>query len=168
MKLIYFIALSVLLTSCWPTSVSFRDNSMPPEWKNFFLITLDNEAPNTPLSYPANLSEQLKDGVQNNTRLLLANNQDSSQVIISGVVAQYSVDPVAIQDGDVAAQNRLTVRVNFQIDITVPEVDQKTLTATRFVDYDASTDLGIVETELLNTVNEQIVQDLINKLLSNW
>lgn len=141
---------------------------MPPEWKNFFLITLDNEAPNTPLSYPANLSEQLKDGVQNNTRLLLANNQDSSQVIISGVVAQYSVDPVAIQDGDVAAQNRLTVRVNFQIDITVPEVDQKTLTATRFVDYDASTDLGIVETELLNTVNEQIVQDLINKLLSNW
>lgn len=168
MKLFYFIALSVLLTSCWPTSVSFRDNSMPPEWKNFFLITLDNEAPNTPLSYPANLSEQLKDGVQNNTRLLLANNQDSSQVIISGVVAQYSVDPVAIQDGDVAAQNRLTVRVNFQIDITAPEVDQKTLTATRFVDYDASTDLGIVETELLNTVNEQIVQDLINKLLSNW
>ena len=168
MKLFYFIALSVLLTSCWPTSVSFRDNSMPPEWKNFFLITLDNEAPNTPLSYPANLSEQLKDGVQNNTRLLLANNQDSSQVIISGVVAQYSVDPVAIQDGDVAAQNRLTVRVNFQIDITSPEVDQKTLTATRFVDYDASTDLGIVETELLNAVNEQIVQDLINKLLSNW
>ena len=38
---------------------------MPAEWKNFFLITLDNEAPNTPLSYPANLSEQLKDGVQN-------------------------------------------------------------------------------------------------------
>lgn len=141
---------------------------MPPEWKKFFLITLDNEAPNTPLSYPANLSEQLKDGIQNNTRLLLANTQDSSQVIISGVVAQYSVDPVAIQDGDVAAQNRLTVRVNFQIDITAPEEDQKTLTATRFVDYDASTDLGVVETELLNSVNEQIVQDLINKLLSNW
>lgn len=141
---------------------------MPPEWKKFFLITLDNEAPNTPLSYPANLSEQLKDGIQNNTRLLLANNQDSSQVIISGVVAQYSVDPVAIQDGDVAAQNRLTVRVNFTIDITAPEEDQKTLTATRFVDYDASTDLGVVETELLNSVNEQIVQDLINKLLSNW
>lgn len=141
---------------------------MPPEWKKFFLITLDNDAPNTPLSYPANLSEQLKDGIQNNTRLLLANNQDSSQVIISGVVAQYSVDPVAIQDGDVAAQNRLTVRVNFTIDITAPEVDQKTLTATRFVDYDSSTDLGVVETELLNSVNEQIVQDLINKLLSNW
>lgn len=132
------------------------------------MITLDNEAPNTPLSYPANLSEQLKDGIQNNTRLLLANTQDSSQVIISGVVAQYSVDPVAIQDGDVAAQNRLTVRVNFTIDITAPEEDQKTLTATRFVDYDASTDLGVVETELLNSVNEQIVQDLINKLLSNW
>lgn len=168
MRLLFFIATFFLLTGCWPTSVSFRDNSMPPEWKKFFLITLDNEAPNTPLSYPANLSEQLKDGIQNNTRLLLANTQDSSQVIISGVVAQYSVDPVAIQDGDVAAQNRLTVRVNFTIDITAPEEDQKTLTATRFVDYDASTDLGVVETELLNSVNEQIVQDLINKLLSNW
>ena len=75
---------------------------------------------------------------------------------------------MAIQDGDVAAQNRLTVRVNFQIDITAPQVDQKSLNATRFIDYDSSTDLGIVETELLNSVNEQIVQDLINKLLSNW
>lgn len=141
---------------------------MPPEWEKFYLITLDNEAPNTPLSYAATLSERLKDGVQNNTRLLLSNEQSGAQVVISGVIAQYSIDPVALQDGDVAAQNRLTVRVNFQIDISAPEEDQKTLTATRFVDYDASTDLGIVESELLSTVNDQITQDLINKLLSNW
>ena len=42
------------------------------------------------------------------------------------------------------------------------------LTSTRFVDYDVSTDIGVVETELLAEVNEQIVQDVINKLMSNW
>lgn len=141
---------------------------MPPEWKNFYLVTLDNNAPNTPLSYAANLSEDLKDGVQNNTRLLLANNEDDSQLIISGTITSYTIQPVALQDGDVAAKNRLSVSVNFVIDIKEPSEDSKTVTSTRFVDYDADTDLGLVESEKLQEVNKQIVQDLINKLLSNW
>ena len=43
-----------------------------------------------------------------------------------------------------------------------------TMTSTRFIDYDSNTDLGIVENQLLEEVNDQIVQDVINKLLSNW
>jgi hypothetical protein len=42
------------------------------------------------------------------------------------------------------------------------------LTSTRFVDYASSDDLATVEATLLEEINTQIVQDLINKLLSNW
>jgi hypothetical protein len=42
------------------------------------------------------------------------------------------------------------------------------LTATRFVDYDSNTDLASAESALLDQINEQIVQDVINKLLANW
>jgi hypothetical protein len=56
----------------------------------------------------------------------------------------------------------------FSIFVSLPKEDKITLTSTRFVDYDSSTDLASAENELLEEVNKQITQDLINKLMSNW
>ena len=162
------IALTMLLASCWPSRISFVDGTMPEEWKTFYVKTLDNNAPNTPLSYSATLSENLKDGIQNNTRLLLNTDATKAEIEIEGVIMNYAITPVALQEGDNAAQNRLTVAVSFNIFISQPEEDNMTLISSRFIDYDSNTDLGIVETQLLEEVNGQIVQDVINKLLSNW
>lgn len=168
MKFLTIISLFFVLTSCWPTSVSFVDGSMPPEWKTFHVDNLENNAPNTPLSYSTTLSESIRDGVQNNTSLLINSDADKAEVNITGTISSYTITPVALQEGDNAAKNRLTVSVQFEIFISKPEEDEMTLTSSRFVDYDVSTDISIVETELLAEVNEQIVQDVINKLMSNW
>lgn len=176
MKWILSIVILGLLTGCWPTSVSFKDKgSMDPRWKNFTLKTLENNAPNAPLSYPANLSESVKDGIQNNTRLKLTSTIDSAQVQIEGSITNYAVSPIALQQGDVAAKNRLTISVNFIILINVPPLENEplkenkmTLTSTRFADYESNQDLATVESQLLEEINKQIVQDVINKILSNW
>jgi hypothetical protein len=159
----------MILSGCWPSSVSFRDTgSMPEEWKTFSVTTLENDAPNTPISYAAQLSEKLKDGVQNNTRLLLNPAVGKGEISIEGKISSYTIIPVAIQEGDNSAKNRLTISVQFTIFITVPEEDKMTLTSTRFIDYDSNTDLASVESSLLDEISTQIVQDVINKLLSNW
>ena len=44
---------------------------MPEEWKTFTLKTLEIEAATCPLNFAPLLSEKMKDGVQNNTPLLL-------------------------------------------------------------------------------------------------
>jgi len=169
MRLFISISLLLLCAGCWPTSVSFVDKGgMPEEWKTFFVTTLENNAPNTPLSYATDLSESVKDGIQNNTRLLLNNASDSAELNIVGTIMNYTITPVALKEGDNAAKNRLSVSVKFDIFISKPEEDQMTLTSNRFVDYDSNTDLGIVERELLDEVNTQIVQDVVNKLMSNW
>lgn len=169
MRIIAFILLLGLLTGCWPSSVSFMDKgSMPEEWKAFHMQTLENNAPNAPLSYAAELSEEVKDGIQNNTRLLLGTSPNDAQVLIEGTILNYSVNPIALQEGDNAAQNRLSISVKFEIFITAPEEDKMQLTSTRFVDYSSSQDLASVEAQLLEEINSQIVQDVINKLLSNW
>lgn len=166
--LIVFLSL-ILLTGCWPSSVSFVDSgSMPPEWKTFYVHTMSNSAPNVALSYPAALSEAIKDGVQNNTRLLLNNTADKAEVEIQGTIISYSITPIALQEGDNASQNRLNVSVNFEIIIHAPEEREMKMVSTRFIDYNSNTDLATVETQLLEEVNTQIVQDVINKLLSNW
>ncbi len=169
MKLIFCLIVLIGLTGCWPSSVSFIDTgSMPEEWKTFSVKTLENDAPNTPISYAALLSEKLKDGVQNNTRLLLNPVVGKGEVSIEGKISSYTIIPVAIQEGDNSAKNRLTISVQFTIFITAPEEDKMTLTSTRFIDYDSNTDLASQEATLLDEISTQIVQDVINKLLSNW
>ena len=168
MKYIFFILLLMGLSSCWPKSVSFKDGSMPEEWKTFYVKTITNNSSNTPLNYPVDLSESIKDGIQNNTRLQINSDQDAAEVYIEGVINNYSVTPIALQEGDAAAKNRLTVSVQFNFFISKPEEKEMQTVSTRYVDYDANTDLGTVENELLAEINEQIVQDVINKLLANW
>ncbi len=168
-NIILFISLLWVLTSCWPYSVSLRDTgSMPPEWKTFTVKTIESNAANAPLSYAPNLSESIKDGIQNNTRLLLNTKPGKGEVNIEGVITNYTVVPVALQQGDNAAKNRLSITAQFSIFITAPKEQTMKLTATRFVDYDSNTDLASSENSLLEQINEQIVQDVINKLLANW
>lgn len=167
-RLLVIVLLLSTLSSCWPSRISFIDGTMPKEWKTFSVKTLDNNAPNTPLSYAAGLTEEIKDGVQNNTSLLLNPDSGKGEILIEGTITNYSIIPVALQEGDNAAMNRLTVSVNFTIFITAPEEDEMKLTSTRFIDYASNTDLATVESTLLAEINEQIVQDVINKLLSNW
>jgi hypothetical protein len=141
---------------------------MPEEWKTFTLKTLENKAPNTPLSYAAILSEKTKDAIQNNTRLMLNPINGAGELSIEGVITNYSITPVALQEGDNSQKNRLSISVEFSIFVTKPKEDKITLSTTRFVDYGSSTDLASVENGLLDEVNNQITQDLVNKLMSNW
>lgn len=169
MRYIFLLIPLLILNSCWPTSVSVIDKGgMPEEWKSFSLLTLNNNAPNAPLSLAANLSEQVKDGIQNNTRLALNPESGKGEVVIEGSINGYTVSPVALQEGDNAAKNRLSISVQFTFNISQPNEEKMVLNTTRFVDYDSNTDLAGAETSLLEEISRQIVQDVINKLQSNW
>ena len=171
MRIAAIVLIVISLTSCWPTRVSFNDGSIPEEWEFFYVQTLENNSSNTPLNYPVDLTEKLKDGLMNNTRLKIHPNEDSAQVYIEGVINSYSITPVAVQEGDNASKNRLTVSVSFRIFTAATaeaEESEMTLNSSKFIDYSSDTDLGTVENTLLGEVSDQIVQDVINKLMSNW
>ena len=141
---------------------------MPEEWKTFSIQKLENTAPNCPLSFGALLTEQLKDGVQNNTRLVLNTKQGSGEVNIEGAITGYQVQPVAIQGADNASSNRLTMTLSLKIKIKAPKEEEWQLVSTRFADFDAKSNLADVEQKLFAEISAQMVQDLINKLFSNW
>jgi hypothetical protein len=169
MKIASYIFLLLLgLTSCWPTKFfNPNDGNMPEEWKTFSVKTLENNSATAPNSYPSLLTEAIKDGIQNNTRLLL-NTNNGGEVNIEGVINGYNVTPIALQPGDVAAQNRLTVSVKFTIFITEPKEEKMDLSLSKFMDFNSNQDISSVEANLLSEINAQIVQDVVAKLLSNW
>lgn len=166
--LLLSVPLVVLLSSCWPTQVAFQDVGMPPEWKEFYVTPLELNAATAPANYNATLTEAVRNGIQNNTRLKMLTAIDSADVQISGIVSGYSTSPQAITNGDNAQKNRLTVSVNFTIVTQTKGLEKIQMTSTRFADYDASQQLSDVEAQLLELINQQIVQDVINKLRSNW
>lgn len=168
MRILTILSLLLLFSSCWPTRVSLIDGNMPEEWKTFSVKAIENTAPNTPLSYSAILTDKIKEGVQNNTSLQLNPETGSGEIVIEGNITDYSVIPVAMQEDDNSAKNRLTISVQFIIFVSAPEEDKMTLTSTRFVDYSSDIDLATVEASLLDEINTQIIQDVVNKLLSNW
>jgi outer membrane lipopolysaccharide assembly protein LptE/RlpB len=156
------------LCSCWPIRVSLIDDAMPEDWKDFYVTPLELNAATAPANYNATLTESLRNGVQNNTRLKMLTKIDDADVQISGVVNSYNTTPQAVTNGDNAQKNRLTVSVNFTIITPTKGLEKMQMTSTRFADYDASQQLSDVESQLLDLINQQIVQDVINKLRSNW
>lgn len=169
MKIITLFVSFVLLTACWPTSISFRDGSVPPEWKRFVVNTLENKAPNAPISYSSELTELVKDAIQNRIGLTLVSDEsDDPQIVVMGAVDGYSITPLSLQDNTAEVKNRLTIRASFEIYISSPKEEVMELNSSRFADFDASQDVGSIQTQLLEEINDQIVQDVLNKLLSNW
>lgn len=167
MKFVFTLFVGFTLTSCWPSRFTFVDGTMPEEWKTFTVKTLDNNSATAPNSYSSQLTEALRDGIQNNTTLLL-NPSNSAEVNIEGVVNRYNVSPIALQPGDVAAKNRLTITANFTIFITKPEEDKMTLSLSKFMDFDSNKDISSVESQLIEEINAQMVQDVVAKLMSGW
>ncbi len=164
-----YCLLGLVLIACWPKSfLSMQDSSIPEDWKDFYIVPIELNTATAPANYGNILSEDLRTGVQTNTRLKLSPVLDSADVKISGVVTNYSTSPIAIQQGDNASKNRLTITVQFTILSPTKGLEEQQLTATRFADYESSQQLSDVEQDLLISINQQIRQDLINKLLSNW
>lgn len=168
-KVIAFSVLLLTLASCWPESfMTFQDTSMPKEWKTFFVNPIEVTTATAPSSYGAVLSETMRTNIQNNTRLKLDSKVGDSTLQISSIVTSYSTAPLAIQNGDQATQNRLTISVQVVITTPTKGLEEIRFTASRFADYPSSQQLVDVEQDLIQSINQQIVQDVIVKLQSNW
>ena len=87
---------------------------------------------------------------------------------ISGVAGPLFGKLSSVQQNDNAAKNRLTISINFTILTPTKGLEEIKFTSSRFADYDSNEQLVSVENRLIEEINQQIGQDLINKLLSNW
>lgn len=126
---------------------------------------------------PANMgqlfTEELKDYFQRNTQLdLLQNNGDLQ---FYGSITRYTITPQATVSSqnpnqpDRAGQMRLTIAV--QVDYVDVSNEENNLNRTFnfYQDYDPRVmSLLQVETELIETIFENIIQDIFTTTVANW
>ena len=147
-------------------SYSFTGADIPPQAESFSVDYFVVEAPLASPTYAQDLTEGLKDLLLAQSGLELVRRNGDLQ--FSGVVTRYDVTPTTLQGDETAAQNRLTIslRVNYVNGFDEEKNFEKQFS--RFADFDAGTDLSVVEEGLIEEINEQLLQDIFNASLGNW
>ena len=146
---------------------SFKDTSpIPQEVKTFRVNYLENKAQyiNTQLS--PQLTERLKQKIINTTRLRQTNDDDA-HYDISGYVSQYYTSTISIT-GNNSSGNRLTVGFHLTFKNTLDEKKNFETDLNRTFDFPATQSLTQAESTLNNEILKNIVDEIFNKIFSNW
>lgn len=165
---LYFTALLLLYLFNFATcKYSFKDTSpIPEEVKTFRVNYLENKAQYVNTQLSPQLTERLKSKIINTTRLKQTNDDDA-HYDISGFVSQYYTTTVSIT-GNNASGNRLTVGFHLVFRNTLDDKKNFETDLTRTFDFPATQSLTEAEATLNNDMVRNIVDEVFNKIFSNW
>ena len=162
------LALMLLNFSACKVKYGFKGITIPPEAKTISVEMFKNQADLTAPAEPQFLTQRLRDAVSSQTNLgLIKQNGDLrfEELRITG----YTDEPLAIGTNDQQALRRLsvTIMINYinKFDASKSFTDRQFV---RFYDYDGSKTLSSVESEALEQVNRQLVEDIFNAAFNNW
>ncbi len=161
------IILLFLLAGCSTCKYSFKDASpLPPEVKTFRVSYLENKAPYVNPQLSPQLTEKLKQKIIQQTRLRQTNSEDA-HFDISGYVSDYTVTTTGISNNN-ASTNRLNVSFHLIFKNTLDQKGDLEADLTRSFDFDARLNLSQAEAALFSEIVKNLVDEIFNKIFSNW
>ena len=158
----------IVLTCSFATcKYGFKDTApIPDEVKTFRVNPIENKAQYINTQLASQLTEKLKAKIIGNTRLRQTNNDDA-HYDISGYISNYYVTTISIS-GTQSSGNRLNAgfhlifkntldsKKNFESDISVSK------------DCAANLTLDQAESTLTSQIITLMVDEIFNKIFSNW
>lgn len=136
--------------------------------ENFF-----NDSGGGPANMGQLFTESLKEFFQRNTQLELI--RTGGDLHFEGAITRYSIDPQATVTSpdpnlpDRAGQMRLSISVQVEFINVQNEDENINRTFAFFQDYDPrTTSVLAVETELIEIIFENIIQDIFTATVANW
>ena len=145
----------------------FKDTSpIPVEVKTFRVNYLENKATYVNPQLSPQLTEKLKQKIIGTTRLRQTNNDDA-HYDISGYVSQYYTSTSGISNNN-ASVNRLSVSFHLVFKNTLDEKKNFEADLARNFDFSASQSLSQAESALNDEMVKSIVDEIFNKIFSNW
>jgi hypothetical protein len=162
--LIGLVSLPVL-NSC-KVGYSFTGASISPAVKTFTVIYFPNRAR---LVNP-NLSQQFTDILQEKIVRQTSLNQitEDGDLEYSGTITDYEVRPMNIQEGDVAAQNRLTIGVKVKYTNNKDHEQDWEKPFSAYEDFDSNKSLSDIEGDLVPLIVKKLADDIFNASVANW
>ncbi|MBE6213560.1 MAG: hypothetical protein E7131_02635 [Rikenellaceae bacterium] len=159
---------SVLFSGCifMTGGYSLSGASIPDAAKTFSVAYFPNNAPMVSPTLSTTFVEALKDKFSRQTKLQLVD--EGGDFAFEGEIVGYSSVTASVSSDDYALLNRLTITVKVNFTNVVNPDDSFNQTFKAYADYDSTTLLTDIQSELDAEIVEQLVHDIYQAAASNW
>lgn len=168
MKNLGFVSLIYILIVFIPSCgiYSFTGASIHPDAKTVSVEFFKNDAPIFNPTLSQEFTEMLQDKLSSQTTLDLV--EGKGHLHFKGRITDYNVRPMALKQGDLAAQNRLTITVKVAFSNEMEDTYDFDQSFTRYADYDSDKILSDVEPDIVPEILELLTDDIFQKAVVNW
>lgn len=169
MHIIRTPGISILLLSfmvSWCGCYKFTGYSISSDVKSFYVGNIKLNAPNAPATVNQTFQEALKDKVARESRL--AFNDLNPDIEFQGAIQAYNVSAVAPRPNEQTSFNRLTIHVALEYTNHLNAKQDWKRSFSHFADFETTQDLLQVQDDLINTIFNQILEDVFNQSFNNW
>ncbi len=169
MKRLFALSLITILAFLMSGCYTLKSNVIPPEMKTVNVAFFENNAPLVVSNLSLTFTEALKTRIRTTTRLGVINGEASA--FISGAITDYRSAPVSIQAPSnnappVAGAQALTLTIRVKFDYPGDKTISFDQNFSKSINY--SGNLAAQEQALLQTLTNQIIDDIFNKAFNNW
>ncbi len=166
-KTVLVVSMVFMSFNCATCRYSTKDTSpIPQEIKTFRVNYLENKARYVNPQLTPQITEKLKQKIIGQTRLR-PTNSDDAHYDISGWLSDYSVTTTGIANQN-ASTNRLNVSFHLIFKNTLDQKKDLEVDVTRNYDFDAQLTLPQAEARLSEDIIKNLVDEIFNKIFSNW
>ncbi len=162
-----FSGLILLLVLSWSgCKISLSGVQVPREMNTFNVDYIVNNALLVVPSLSQEITDQLTERIENETRLLLR--PEKPDIEFSGEITKYEVASEAPTSGQSTSLNRLDIVVKIDFTNHLDEEGNWTANFSNFQNFDPSEDLASVQDELIEVILRDIIEDIYQKAFTNW
>lgn len=158
------VCASVSLSSC-RINYSFTGANLAPQIKTYSVYYFPNRSGLNP-TLSQLFTEELRNKLDRQSPLQEIT--EEGDLVFEGFIESYDVKPMAIQQGDIAAQNRLTITVRIKYTNSFDTSQSFERAFSGYEDFNSSMSLRDAEDSVVPTIVEKILEDLFNATIASW
>lgn len=144
----------------------FKDVSIDPNAKTAHVAFIENKARYINPQLSPQMTDKLRQKINNQTRLTLIPGEDADYYIKCEITG-YDVSTSGISQQQ-AATNRLLVTVNVSFRNKLDEKKNFEGPVSRNFDFSATLSLDQAQAQLTPTIIQNMVDEIFNRIFSNW
>lgn len=145
---------------------SFTGASIPAGAKTVSVQYFPNKASIVEASLSPVFTDALREKFIRQTNLIMV--ERNGDMAMEGEITEYKTTPVAIQENQTAALNRLTITVNVRFTNRLEPSKDFEQKFSQFRDYPSGSNLNEVQSTLIPEITELLTNDIFNKAVINW
>ena len=165
-KIVLITVLFISQYSCFTIKYDTKGSSIPEGAKTYSVQFFENRAPLVEATLSQAVTDDLKDYIQSNTRLILVNGV--GDLDFEGEITGYDSRPASISANDVAAQNRFTITVKVRYTNSIDSSTDWEMSFSRYQDYPNSESFESAQSNYTSDLLKLIIEDIYNKAFANW